>query len=281
MKASPDCYPCFFVQALKTARLVTQDEKDIEEIVKTVSRSLPNLDFRVTPSEIGLEVYRTIAEITGIDDPYREVKKECTRQALELYPRLKLYISASDDRLLAAVKVAIAGNVIDFGTSFEFDLESELDAVLCRDFAVDDSESFLRTLGTARNVLYIGDNAGETVFDRLLIEEMKKPVTYVVREKPIINDAVKEDAIEAGIGELASILSSGCAAPSIILEECSPEFIERFRSADLVISKGQGNYEGLSDESGPIFFLLKVKCGVVSRHIGVPQGNIVLMEAKD
>lgn len=280
MKAYLDCYPCFFSQALNTARRVTSDEHEVHEILKAVSLALPKLSFEVTPPEIGLEVYRIIAMTTGIDDPYKKAKTECTKEALALYPNLKARVHAAENPLFAAVKVAIAGNVIDFGANTEFDLEKDLEHILEQDFAINHYLTFCRVLEKAEAVLYIADNAGETVFDRVLIETIRKPVTYVVREKPIINDAVREDALEAGLDRVAKILSSGSPAPGTILRLCSEEFLKAYQEADLIISKGQGNYEGLSEEERPVFFLLKAKCGVIARDIAVSQGSLVLMKAK-
>lgn len=276
MRASLDCYPCFFIQTLRTARMVTSDEKTILQILHEVSTTLQQIPFNVTPPEIGREVYRIISRRTGVEDPYKEVKDRCIREALSLYPELKRSVESSEDRLMTAIRLAIAGNVIDFGTDSSFDLEQELETILFQDFAVDDSQKFREALKQARNVLYLADNAGETVFDRLLIEEMDKPVIYVVREKPIINDATREDALLSGLDKVSEITSSGCDTPGTILKFCSDEFLETYRSANLIISKGQGNYEALSDEKRPIFFLLKAKCQVVARDLGVENGSIIL-----
>jgi len=280
MKAYLDCYPCFFIQALKTARLVTSDEKIILQILKDVSVYLSQASFDVTPSEIGLGVYRILSQRTGVEDPYKEVKKRCIQQALSLYPELRKLIEASEDRLMTAIRLSIAGNVIDFGTDSSFDLKQELGTILSQDFAVNHCEEFRGALEKAQNIVYIADNAGETVFDRLLIEEINKPVIYVVREKPIINDATREDALLSGLDKVSEIMSSGCDAPGNILKFCSDGFLKTYGSSDLVISKGQGNYEALSNEEKPIFFLLKAKCQVVARDLGVKEGSIILAEAR-
>ena len=276
MRASLDCYSCFFIQTLRTARIVTSDEKTILQILHEVSTTLPQIPFNVTPPEIGREVYSIISRRTGVEDPYKEVKDRCIREALSLYPELKRSVESSEDRLMTAIRLAIAGNVIDFGTDSSFDLTEELETILSQDFAVDNSQEFREALKQARNVLYLADNAGETVFDRLLIEEMDKPVIYVVREKPIINDATREDALLSGLDKVSEITSSGCDTPGTILKFCSDEFLETYRSASLIISKGQGNYEALSDEKRPMFFLLKAKCQVVARDLGVKNGSIIL-----
>ncbi len=280
MKAALDCYPCFFLQALKTSRIVTSDEKKILEILNEVSLALTRLCFDLTPSEIGREVYRIISARTGVRDPYRKLKDGFIRQALSLYPEMKKLIESSKDRLMTAVRLSIAGNIIDFGTQAKFDLKKDIKKILFQDFALNHYSQFCKALKKAKKILFLADNAGETVFDRLLIEELHKPVIYAVRERPIINDATGEDALLSGIGEAAEIISSGCDAPGIILKFCSREFLKEYHSAGLIISKGQGNYEGLSDEKRPIFFLLKAKCPAVAREFGVEEGGIILAKAR-
>jgi uncharacterized protein with ATP-grasp and redox domains len=279
MKSYLDCYPCFFTQAIRTSKMITSDDKKIWQILNEVSLAIPDVPFGATPPEIGREVYRIISEKTGVKDPYRKIKEKCTRQALSLYPELKKLINSSKDRLMTAVRISIAGNIIDFGANFGFDLKKDVETILSQDFSINHYREFCEALDRARKVLYLADNAGETVFDRLLIEEINKPVIYAVRARPIINDATQEDALLAGIDKVAEIMSSGCDAPGNILKYCSDEFLKVYRSADLIISKGQGNYEGLSDEDRPIFFLLKAKCHVIARDIGIDEGSIVLMKA--
>jgi hypothetical protein len=277
VKAYLDCYPCFLSQTLKTARLLTSDEKKIKNILDKVAAELPQINFAATPAEIGREVYRIIARESGIGDPYRSLKKIWTEKALHLYPYLKKLIRAAADPLFLAVRVAIVGNVIDFGVNREFDLEKEVEQILHQPLMINHYQRFRDTLEKTSRVLYIADNAGETVFDRLLIEEMAKPVIYVVREKPVINDAVRQDAEEAGLNEVAEIISSGVDAPGTVLSLCSEEFRKMFFSAEMIISKGQGNYEGLSGEKGPLFFLLKAKCEVIARELNVPLGSLLLI----
>lgn len=280
MKVYLECYPCFLIQALNTSRIITSDEKKIWQILNEVSLFIPKMPMDVTAPEIGREVQRIISKMTGVKDPYKKIKRQYIQQALSLYPELKRLIDSSDDRLMTAIRLSIAGNVIDFGATSDFDLKKDMETILNQDFAVNHYREFRQALDEARKILYLADNAGETVFDRLLIEELHQPVIYAVREKPVINDATQEDALLSGIDEVAEILSSGCDAPGNILKFCSGEFMKVYRSADLVISKGQGNYEGLSEEERPIFFLLKAKCQVIARDLGIEEGGIVLMRAK-
>ena len=276
MKTYLDCFPCFMDQALRAGRIATNDEKKIKRLLDEVGGMLSSIPLESTPPESGKVIYQKVSEITGIPDPYKKIKRESTEKALTLYPSLKDEVKKGKDPLLTAIRIAIAGNVIDFGANSNFNLEQEIDEILKKDFAICDYEKFKVQLNESNEILYIGDNAGECVFDRILIEVMKKPVMYVVREIPVINDVTYEDAIQAGIDKVATILSSGTSAPGTVLETCNEEFKEIYRNSKFVISKGQGNYEGLSGEKHLIFFLLKVKCWVIANDIGVNEGDIVL-----
>ncbi len=282
MRTYLDCFPCFLNQALRAARMATDDEKKIKRVLDDVGIMLKDIPMESTPPRSGRLIYKKISEMTGNEDPYREVKKESTQKALSLYPYLKSRVAASSDRLLMAIRIAIAGNVIDFGANWGFDLDTEVADVLEKEFAIFDYDQFRDRLDNARIILYLGDNAGECVFDKVLIEEMKKPVIYAVRDVPIINDATKEDAVQAGIDKVATIVSSGTDAPGTILETCSTEFKELYHNSDFIISKGQGNYEALSNanDSSPIFFLLKVKCRVLAQNIGVEESDIVIQAGR-
>ncbi len=276
MKTYIDCIPCFFEQALRAGRIATDDEQVLKHLLDELGRTLSHISLESTPPETGRLIYRMVREITGNHDPFRQLKHESTQQALALYPSLKKTIEKSNDKLLTAIRIAIAGNVIDFGATATFDIDAAIEDALENDFAFCDYNAFTHHLETSSSILYIGDNAGETVFDRLLIEQMNKPVTYVVREMPVINDATAEDAIQAGIDKIATIVSSGTDAPGTILSTCTPEFREMLNSAEFVIAKGQGNYEGLSNEAHSIFFLLKAKCQIIADDLGVAKGAIVL-----
>jgi len=276
MRTYLDCIPCFVDQALRAGRIATDDEKILKRILDEVGMMLRDIPLESTPPETGMLVYEKVREITGEFDPYKELKIESAEKALALYPSLKRIVEQSNDKLLTAIRMAIAGNVIDFGPNRDFDIEEEIDDVLQKDFAIYDYDKFKDGLDRTNEILYLGDNAGEAVFDRILIEALKKPVTYVVRDVPVINDVTYEDALHAGIDEVASIVSSGTRAPGTILKTCNAEFKEAYNNSNFIISKGQGNYEGLSNEKRPIFFLLKVKCHVIAHDIGVNVGEIVL-----
>ena len=276
MKTYLDCFPCFLRQALEAARMAGADEERQRLILDRTMALLQDASLESKPPEIGDRVHRIVRQLTGDDDPYAAVKAESTREALRLYPRLKALVAEDGDRLERAIRIAIAGNVIDFATGADFDIKEGLERILNQPFAINDIAAFRKALSEARSVLYLGDNAGETVFDRVLIEALDVPVIYAVKGGPIINDATVDDALAAGLDEVAEVVSTGSDAPGTILSRCSAEFRALYEQAELVIAKGQANYETLSGEGGRLFFLLKVKCPVIARDIGAPVGSIVL-----
>jgi len=270
MKTYLDCIPCFMQQALRAGRLTTNDENKQKQILDEVGNLIQTLNMKQTPAEYGAEVYRIISEITGVKDPYRQIKICSIKEAKELIPGLRSIIEKSEDPLLTSVKAAIAGNVIDFGVNQNFDLKNDLKKILIQDFAISDYGDFKTAVENAKTILYIGDNAGETVFDKLLIEQINKKTYYAVREIPIINDVNSE------IEEVAEIITSGVKAPGAITNQFNKCFSDLFQTADLIISKGQGNYEGLSGVSRSVFFLLKAKCEIIADDIGVKLNDIIL-----
>ena len=231
-----------------------------------------------TPPQLACRIHQQVQQLTNNIDPYREDKGQATQQALALYPELKKKVSESSDPLEMAVRVAIAGNIIDLGVAESYDLDATLQRFLTQPFAINDLVSLRSALARSNTILYLADNAGETVFDRVLIESLELPVSYVVKAGPIINDATHEDAIAAGIDQVAKIIDNGSNAPGTLFDQCSDLFRKRFAQADLIIAKGQANYESLSDSSAPIFFLLQAKCNVIARDLGIAEGGTVLKQ---
>ncbi len=276
MKTFLDCLPCMMSQALRAGRMATDDEKKIKELLDSIGAMMKDIPLENTPPETGDIIYKEVRKITGVDDPYKKIKESNIQEAISLYPELKEIIRKSDNKLLTAIRIAIAGNVIDLGVGKEFNIVEDVRKILKQEFGIFDFNEFQTHLEKANSILYIGDNAGESVFDKILIEELKKPVTYVVRDIPVINDVTYEDAVASGIDKVAEIISSGSSAPAVIPELCDENFMEKFNAADMVISKGQGNYEGLSNVERSVFFLLKAKCHVIANDLNVKENDIIL-----
>ncbi|HPB59621.1 MAG TPA: ARMT1-like domain-containing protein [Candidatus Saccharicenans sp.] len=281
MLAEAECYLCHLSQVLRVLAIQNIDGSDALRLTRESCRFLAEIDFERTPPEISADLYKWLAEKTGIVDPYFETKRRDIRRALALYPRLKNKVLEAPDRLRTALLFSLAGNIIDFGAGEVGDWPVEGDFLEKEELDIDDYELFTSDLKRATRIVFLGDNAGETVFDRLFIEQIGRQVIYVVREGPIINDATVEEARLSGLEEVARVVSSGCQAPGTVLEQCSQEFIAILKQADLIISKGQGNYECLEQLTGPFYFLLKAKCEVISRHLNVNQGSLVLARSKN
>ena len=288
MRTYLDCIPCFYRQALDAARIAGADELIQKKIIDELSQLIPNFSLETAPPEMGRAIYSLVGKISGVKDPFKEIKENSNKFALKLYPKLKQEINISEDRLLATVKLSIIGNIIDYGANNSLNVVEEIDHLFQGNFTINNENSsttfkynqFKESLNKIDTIIYLADNAGEVVFDRLLIEELVeelgKQVIYVVRGKPIINDALIEDAIFCGINKVAKITSSGSDAPGTIMKYCSSEFIELYQNAELIISKGQGNYEALSEEDKLIFFLFKAKCSVIAENAGCNVGDMVL-----
>lgn len=289
MRVYLDCFPCFMRQALDAARMATDNPIAQREVLNRVAQLLPTVPLHSTPIDMGQIVHRVVREVTRVADPYATVKKESNDLGLKLYPMLKSQIQGSEDPLLTALKIAGAGNIIDFGPKLTLDRNGSIEQIVNDSFAqalhepLDQAQyrAFQDRLAEVEEILYLGDNAGEIVCDKLLIEELLqrgKKLKFVVRGAPTINDVTLADADYIGLDKLVRVITNGSDAPGTRLSDCSPEFTAAFESAQLIISKGQGNFEGLSDVPGPIFFLFKVKCPVIAREVKARIGAVVLRE---
>jgi uncharacterized protein with ATP-grasp and redox domains len=271
-----DCYPCVLRQAVEAAHMAGASPVQARHIVLETLDILKALPEYATPPEIAAQVQKLVRELTGVNDPYLQVKQESTAKALGMLPELRKIISASKDSFETAIRISIAGNIIDFGPKLDFNLWDVVDQVLTTDIAINDLPILRSRLAEAQSVLILGDNAGEHVFDKLLVEALELPVAYAVRGGPVLNDVTMEDAAAIGLDKLAEVIDSGARIPGTVLPMCSQSFRERFNSADLILSKGMGNYESLSEVQAPIFFLLRVKCPVICADIHAPLDSIVI-----
>jgi uncharacterized protein with ATP-grasp and redox domains len=299
MKTCLDCLPCFVRQTLDASRQVSDDPAFHEKTVRGLFRDLAEADWNESPPVIAQRIHRKLREQTGIADPYIEQKRAHNKLALHLLPALRRDVEQSDDPLISAAHFAIAGNIIDLGAKSGLDERDVLHAIehATEEPLEGDLDAFRNAAREATSILYLADNAGEIIFDRLLIEQLgPERITLAVRGAPILNDATLEDAIHAGYERVplkrsergpahagqrpqgVAIIGNGSDVPGTDLEQCSDEFRAAFKTADLIISKGQGNFETLSENPRRIFFLFKVKCPVVAAASGKPLGAHVLME---
>ena len=276
MQTSAECTPCLLQQIRYAAKLATNDPELEKMVIAKASTLLPSLDPEISPPENAVAIYEMISRVSGNLDPFAALKRASNESATAFRPKLEQRIMAAADPLFAAIKLAVAGNIIDYGSHHDFDIETTINNCLDRELARDHYQKFqddLARVPEGGTILYLGDNCGELVFDGIVIKmlaDMGKRVVLALKEKPIINDALVTDGRDYGLDEHCAIISNGTNCPGTPLKDCSAEFQRVFRTADLIVSKGQGNFETLSDTPGPIYFLLTVKCPVVARHLAEP-----------
>jgi uncharacterized protein with ATP-grasp and redox domains len=283
MKVHLDCFPCFFKQTLIAVRLGTKDEALQTSILKSVTDEIKAADMSRPPAYATTFMHRKIRQLLG-KDPFKDIKSEYNQAALRLYPELRELVFRSSDPLWTAARLAIAGNIIDFGIFSSVDIIGTVERSLKGPIKIDHYAQFRSAVEQHPGVLYLLDNSGEIVFDRLLIEVlagMGKKVKAVVKGASVLNDATREDASEAGLTGICEIVDNGCDCIGTILEMTSPEFNRIFNDSDFVISKGQGNFETLGfrdfKDSKEIFFLLQAKCDVIAKELGLSNRSMLLI----
>ncbi len=275
------CVGCIINQSVKVADAIDADSSLKSELTSAIEDMSKDFSFKQNPPEIASYVYEKMADIANKKDLYDEVKALSTAKALSFVPFLKEKVLTSNDKLLTATKIAVAGNVIDLAAEVEFDLGEELIKVFDTDFSHNDFKELETSLATAKSVVILGDNVGEHIFDYMFVETLKELYPnavyhYFVRGTPIINDVTILEAKEAGFNELCNLVDSGVNTPGFAYSRATQEAKDLFDSADLVISKGMGNYECLSpSHREKICFLLKVKCGVVANSLDREIGDII------
>lgn len=284
MNTAIECIPCFVRQAAEAVEMCVCDKAQRERLLRRLLHQIADADWTVMPVAIAQRIQRLVRDETGQADPYRPLKDRMNRMALDLLPALTARTRSHPHPREAVVRLAIAGNLLDAGSKSRLaveDLPARLNAIWNMPL-VGSVEDLFRAAADARCILYLADNAGEIVFDRLLIEALPtQKVTVAVRGIPVINDATLDDANTAGIPELVQVISNGSDAPGTLIEECSQEFRDLFHRADLIIAKGQGNYETLSDTPKDAFFLLAVKCPLIAADIGAPVGALVIRRGRN
>lgn len=276
------CYSCLaksFVKLLEEHKL-PKDKR--EEAIKAFFSFIASSPKELTAPEVARINQYKIKEILQNDDPYKEIKYSSNKYLLDKYDHLKEIVTKSNNKFDTALRLAIAGNIIDYAANPDFNIDNTINKVLGEDFSINDSLILKEEISKAKSILYLGDNAGEIVMDKLFLESLNHAnVTYVVKESPVINDVTIEDVRQTGIDKYANIITNGYDAASTILSKVSEEFMLYYKSADLIISKGQGNYEGLlNEQDNRIFFLMMVKCDMVAEKIGTTKGGFVVCRNK-
>jgi len=275
------CIECIINQSVKVAHAIEADSSLEDRLVTNTKELSSNFSFELSPPEVASDVYEEMSKIANKADLYDKQKAEATEQALSFIPSLKQHLNKSDNKLLSATKIAVAGNVIDLAAEVLYDLKNEMDKIFDTDFAHNDFNELQKELQKAETLVILGDNVGEHIFDYLFIEVLKElypslSISYFVRGRPIINDVTLKEAKEAGFDTLCNLVDSGVNTPGFAYSRATKEAQELFNKADLIVSKGMGNYECLSPAHREnIFFLLKVKCSVVANSLQQELGDII------
>ena len=275
------CVECIINQSRRVTEAIRADNVLSRRMVERVETLGEQFDFTKSPPEVASYVYEQMAEIAGMDDLYEELKAHATEKAKTFIPQLHQELENSSDKLLTAIKIAVAGNVIDLAAEVTFDLNEEMEKIFETNFAHDDMDQLESALEKASTLLYIGDNVGEHIFDYLCVETLQElyprlEISYMVRGNPIINDVTMLEAEEAGFDRLCNLVDSGVNTPGFAYERANEASKKLFDESDLVITKGMGNYECLSPSPRTnLCYLLKVKCNVVANSLGQSVGDII------
>ncbi len=286
MKLHLECVPCYIRQILEAAQMVTDDKRILEKILRKSLVAAAKFDMEANGLLTQVMIKKSIKDIMPAVNPYEKVKKEFNIICLELVEEFKKMIEDHNDTFEGYLRMALAGNIIDSGPNIRLNREIIIKTVKESLSQYIDPEKIIQlkeNIYNAKKILYIGDNAGEIVLDRLFIENLPtEKITFAVRGGPALNDATREDAEMTGMIDIVNIIDTGLDMPAAILDLCSMEFIKEYEDSDLIISKGQGNYEALSDERKNIFFLLKIKCPVIAESFNsrYKVGDIVIGRGK-
>jgi len=270
MKITFDCIPCLIGHAIQVAKMVSDDDTVRHEIIKKTLADAGNMDLTLTPPEQARLIHQMIKAASGVNDPYLEAKDLSTEFALKLMPDVREKIENSDNEFEAITRLVIAGNIIDYGAIHDFNLDTARKRIFeVFDMHIDlDAVKLLeKSMDKAKKIFYMADNCGEAVFDRLLIERYSDKITLGVRGEPILNDITPRE-IKASELDIVPYVHTGDMTPGVSRRHSSKEFLDEMHSADLVIAKGQGNYETLNEYDQPIFFLLRIKCQIIADLIG-------------
>ena len=284
MKAHADCIPCMFKQVQNTVREITDDPAAPLTVMQQLAAKVATLDLDTNPAAVSQHVYTIASEVTGVADPFAEQKRQSNTMALRVLPMAREAVMDAEDPLSAAIHLAAVGNMIDGGIGHpaDGDVETDIMRMLELPFGIFDLEDFRSELGPGRQLLYLGDNAGEIVFDTVLVDligQTGTEVTYTVKSGPIINDATMEDAEAARMADFTRVMETGSADIGVNFARVSDEFLEAFTTADIVLGKGHGNFETCESRPENCFFLLKAKCRQVAAQLGVNLGDLVFKHA--
>lgn len=274
----PECIPCIVNQAYRMSKLLARDNTQLQlDIIKEVCRAVDKLDVNSAAPMFSATMQSIVEKALGTRNPYKNIKQESLKKTRRFIPYLETMVRSANNKLEMALRVAIAGNTIDIAANPGFSIEQEVNRISANKIDTGVFRSLREDLRRATTLLYIGDNYEESLFDKILLEQLKpKRLVFAVRSYPILNDITLEDAKKLEIDKMCEVIESGSKIAGTDLNQCTSEFLDLFEKADVVMAKGQGNYETLMDVDRPIYFLFKVKCEAIARRCGLPVGTSVL-----
>lgn len=283
MRMQSDCFPCFFKLANRLLTYLDYPERKKLKILKRISKFLSGIkEFKESPAYYSTSMYKIIYKMTGVNDPYKNLKKEYNEKILKLYPELEKIVYSSNDPIYTALKLSAIGNTIDYGVETSVEFLSYIKEIENVEFIKNEYERFKKLLEKSNRILLLADNAGEIIFDKLLLEAISNIKNYeiiiAVRGKPVINDVTINDLKDIKFNKNFKIISNGNEMVGTILDKCNKKFLNYFNSSDIIISKGQANFESLENlKKENLFFLFKSKCDVVSNYLKVPKDSFLFM----
>ena len=275
----PGCIPCIIKQAHSSAKLFSKGDIEKElTVIKKVCSEVQYVNQGYTAPVFAAKMQSIIENEFQIINPYGTLKKQNYKKAEKYIPYLKTMVENAFDKFEMAVRSAIAGNIIDLAANPLFDIEKEINRITSDNIDLSELDRFRSDLYHAEQILYIADNYEESLFDEILLHQLPKDKTvYAVRSKPILNDITLSDARDLKIDKICRVIESGSEIAGTDLSQGTEEFLELFKNADVVIAKGQGNYETLLNATRPIYFLFKIKCEVIAKRCGFAFGKSVLL----
>lgn len=284
MKINYNCLPCLINQVVKISEMTNVPNRD--ELFRDVFKFLGEIDFNKTNPEVIGETFKMVKKHIGNEDPYLNIRRYYNRLFLEMEKEFEDKISASNSPIETAIKYAILGNIIDFNpihTTKMEDVMTYFNEVDHRELIINNVAELIDELKRGKTLLYLGDNCGEICLDKILVKQIKAlnprlDIYFGTRGAAVVNDSIEEDAYAVGIDKYANVVSNGDYSLGTVLERASDKFKEIYKKADVVIAKGQANYESLSEEKDKsIYFMLMTKCEVIASDIGVAQKSMICM----
>jgi len=275
MIISPACIPCIVKQAYTLSKLLgVEDEKLQSKIIyETMKLLIEVKDFPTAP-HFSEKLQSLIKQNLNGSTSFKEIKERNRKIAEKYIKYLKTMVEASTDKLETAVRISIIGNTIDLGANPNFNLEKDINTLTSDKIDLNSLKLFRADLKKANLILFIADNYEEALFDKILLEQLlPREIVFAVRSAEILNDITFEDAKSLGIDKMCKVIESGSKISGTAMEQVSNEFLDYFNKADLVIAKGQGNFETLLNSKRKIYFLFKIKCEPIAALCGYPVGT--------